>query len=220
MHWSALCWTRIDQIASTIRWTYLFHIFPVCFLRYLCLFQNGREEFSSVHHSDWSNKNPGQVRSSVHQVPTASMLPISVWFPLIKFIVSYKIESSTNRAGFASGTVSVIRRYSDFAWLSSEISRQCPGIIVPPLPEKQSVGRFSSDFVESRRRALEKFLQRVSVHHEIGSLPQFIIFLQGDDAAFARAKGDAKSGKPSVTSSAMAWFEGTINTISNGKVVV
>ena len=133
-------------------------------------------------------------------------------------VVSYKIECNTNRTGFASGTISVIRRYSDFAWLSSEISRQCPGIIVPPLPEKQSVGRFSSDFVESRRRSLEKFLQRVAAHHEIGSLPQFIVFLQGDDAAFTRAKGDAKSGKPSVTSSAMAWFEGTINTISSGKV--
>lgn len=107
-----------------------------------------------------------------------------------------------------------MRRYNEFAWLSGEISRQCPGIIVAPLPDKQSVGRFSSEFVESRRRALEKFLQRISGHPEIGSLQQFIAFLQADDAALARLKSEAKSGKPGM----LAWFEGTVSNIANGKV--
>lgn len=51
---------------------------------------------------------------------------------------------------------SVIRRYSDFVWLSDQLAKDVPGSIVPPLPEKAVVGRFSAEFVESRRRLLEK----------------------------------------------------------------
>lgn len=31
-----------------------------------------------------------------------------------------------------------------------------PGLIVPPLPEKQVIGRFEDDFIEYRMRALER----------------------------------------------------------------
>lgn len=98
------------------------------------------------------------------------------------------------------------------------MSREFPGVIVPPLPEKQTVGRFGSDFVESRRRSLEKFLERVAAHHEIGFSQFFVIFLQADESAMLKAKGDAKASKPPLTSKALAWFEGTVNTIANGKV--
>lgn len=114
----------------------------------------------------------------------------------------------------------MVRRYSDFAWLSGELSREFPGVIVPPLPEKQTVGRFGSEFVESRRRGLEKFLQRIASHYEIGNSQFYVTFLQADEAAMARAKGDAKASKPALASKAMAWFDVTVNNIANGKAEI
>ncbi len=34
-----------------------------------------------------------------------------------------------------------------------------------------------------------------------------------------KAKGDAKASKPPLASKALAWFEGTVNNIANGKVL-
>jgi sorting nexin-1/2 len=112
----------------------------------------------------------------------------------------------------------VIRRYNEFSWLSTELSREFPGVIVPPLPDKQSVGRFSAEFVESRRRALEKFLQRIIAHAELVTSQSVIIFLQADDATLNKVKTDKKAEKPKLATSASAWFQGTVNSISNGKV--
>ena len=47
---------------------------------------------------------------------------------------------------------SVLRRYSDFVWLYERLHRERAGAIVPHLPEKQAVGKFSPEFVEERRR--------------------------------------------------------------------
>ena len=46
---------------------------------------------------------------------------------------------------------SVLRRYSDFLWLYERLHKERAGAIVPHLPEKQAVGKFSPDFVEERR---------------------------------------------------------------------
>lgn len=47
---------------------------------------------------------------------------------------------------------SVLRRYSDFVWLYERLHKERAGAIVPHLPEKQAVGKFSPEFVEERRR--------------------------------------------------------------------
>eukprot|EP00970_Alexandrium_tamarense_P000757 scaffold85_cov145-Alexandrium_tamarense.AAC.61 len=46
---------------------------------------------------------------------------------------------------------SVLRRYSDFLWLYERLQKERAGSIVPPIPEKQAVSRFSPEFVEERR---------------------------------------------------------------------
>lgn len=78
--------------------------------------------------------------------------------------VSFKVNTKTNRASFSAGEFSVIRRYSDFEWLSSILAHDHPGIIIPAMPEKQTVGRFSPEFVEQRRRGLERFLSKITTH--------------------------------------------------------
>eukprot|EP01031_Cornospumella_fuschlensis_P036363 gene36363-44111_t len=135
-----------------------------------------------------------------------------------KYQQHYKIESKGSRPGFVGGTFVVDRRYSDFSWLVGQLSSQHPGVIVPPIPEKQAVGRFSAEFVESRRRALEKFLVRVLEHSELGRSHWLVLFLQANEDALNRAKEEAKAAKPKITTaSALAWFDSTVNTLANGK---
>jgi hypothetical protein len=130
------------------------------------------------------------------------------------------VNSNVSRNGFSSGSVTVDRRYNDFTWLSMELSKEFPGAIIPPLPEKLTLGRFSSEFVESRRRALERFLTRILVHPDLGNAACFSTFLQGDESSFARAKEETKNANKQKLSSttAMAWLEGTVNTLTVGKV--
>jgi len=82
----------------------------------------------------------------------------------------------------------VLRRYSDFLWLYEKLQNERAGAIVPPLPEKQPVGRFSPTFVEDRRRALERFLRRVAIHPELQDCSCLDTFLRADDVTFQAAK--------------------------------
>jgi sorting nexin-1/2 len=90
-----------------------------------------------------------------------------------------------------SGTTmfsSVLRRYSDFLWLYERLHVERAGAIVPPLPEKQPVGRFSPSFVEERRVQLERFVRRIAVHPELADSPAIDVFLRADDVTFQAAK--------------------------------
>eukprot|EP00521_Asterionellopsis_glacialis_P011163 CAMPEP_0195292008 /NCGR_PEP_ID=MMETSP0707-20130614/8557_1 /TAXON_ID=33640 /ORGANISM="Asterionellopsis glacialis, Strain CCMP134" /LENGTH=510 /DNA_ID=CAMNT_0040352379 /DNA_START=64 /DNA_END=1596 /DNA_ORIENTATION=+ len=82
----------------------------------------------------------------------------------------------------------VLRRYSDFLWLYERLHRERAGAIVPPLPEKQAVARFTAAFVEDRRVNLERFLRRVAVHPELGDAKCLDTFLRADDITFKAAK--------------------------------
>jgi sorting nexin-1/2 len=82
----------------------------------------------------------------------------------------------------------VLRRYSDFLWLYERLHVERAGAIVPPIPEKQPVGRFSPAFVEDRRVHLERFLRRVAVHPELADAPCLDTFLRADDVTFHAAK--------------------------------
>lgn len=88
----------------------------------------------------------------------------------------------------------VLRRYSDFLWLAERLSHERAGVIVPPLPDKQPVGRFSPTFVEERRVQLERFLRRVAVHPELADAPALETFLRADDAMFQMAKQQKGGG--------------------------
>lgn len=88
---------------------------------------------------------------------------------------------------------SVLRRYSDFLWLYERLHKERAGSIVPPLPEKQAVSRFSPEFVEERRLALERFLRRVVLHPELMDCNALMTFLRADDVTFQHAKNVSKS---------------------------
>ena len=82
----------------------------------------------------------------------------------------------------------VLRRYSDFVWLSDRLHVERAGAIVPPLPDKQPVGRFSPAFIEERRMGLELFLRRCALHPELHDAQSLSTFLRADDVTFHAAK--------------------------------
>jgi hypothetical protein len=100
----------------------------------------------------------------------------------------------------------VERRYNDFFWLQSHLSVLHPDCVIPPLPEKTgvmgtmgsmsiptrplssiisvplfSLDKFSPEFLEYRRRELERFLRRVGSHPVLGRHADVIAFLEAND---------------------------------------
>jgi sorting nexin-1/2 len=95
----------------------------------------------------------------------------------------YTVHTKTSSPQFAKGDVSVTRRYRDFRWLFHALEHSNPGVIVPPPPDKQAVGRFNNDFVEQRRLALENMLNKIAKHPRLRTDNDFRLFLESDQFA-------------------------------------
>jgi sorting nexin-1/2 len=124
------------------------------------------------------------------------------------------VNTSTNRSGFSYGQFSVLRRYSDFCWFHDQLCFTFPGIIMPPLPEKQAVGRFSTEFIESRRRGLEKFMSRIVAHPSLVNSEILVSFLESDDIGLAAVKDKGKAEKDKKSGSVLSWFETKVNSLT------
>lgn len=65
-------------------------------------------------------------------------------------------------------------------WLYNTLHGNNPGVVVPPPPEKQAVGRFESNFVEGRRAALEKMLNKIAAHPTLQLDGDLKLFLESE----------------------------------------
>ena len=77
--------------------------------------------------------------------------------------IEYRVATKTSLP-YRNQTCSVMRRFSDFLWLYNQLLHKYPGVIIPPVPEKQAVGRFGEEFIETRRVALQRFMHLTSQH--------------------------------------------------------
>lgn len=55
-----------------------------------------------------------------------------------------------------------------------------PGVVVPPVPEKNTFGRFDDQFVQQRRLALERCIQKTANHPVLQNDPDLKLFLESD----------------------------------------
>ena len=101
---------------------------------------------------------------------------------------SYQINIRTDNPNYSSNgaDLTVYRRYSDFVWLAEYFCTQYPFIVVPPVPSKKLFGNFDNEFIESRRRDLERFLRRIASHEILLASPQFIMFCTCEEEDLAK----------------------------------
>ncbi len=92
----------------------------------------------------------------------------------------YSVTTKTTSKGYRNPEFTVSRRYRDFLWLYTQLHNNNPGLIIPPPPEKQAVGRFQADFVESRRAALERMLNKTASHPILQHDSDLKLFLESD----------------------------------------
>lgn len=112
--------------------------------------------------------------------------------------ISYKINTKTTLPQYQWKEFSVIHRYKDFEWLWGQLKSKYEHIIIPPLPEKAVTGNFEPTFIQLRRGALEKFLQRVAAHPVLQNSEDLQLFLEANDETLQTAKA-TMSTKESAT---------------------
>ncbi|XP_004615343.1 sorting nexin-1 [Sorex araneus] len=107
--------------------------------------------------------------------------------------VAYKVTTQTSLPMFRSRQFSVKRRFSDFLGLYEKLSEKHSqnGFIVPPPPEKSLIGMTkvkvgkedssSAEFLEKRRAALERYLQRIVSHPTMLQDPDVREFLEKEE---------------------------------------
>ncbi|KAI8597404.1 hypothetical protein EDD21DRAFT_310858 [Dissophora ornata] len=100
--------------------------------------------------------------------------------------ISYQINTKTTMSGFSGQSVSVRRRFQDFAWLHNVLGRDFAAAVLPPLPDKHRLryvrgDRFNPEFVEKRRASLERFLKKIAVHPTLQKAECLRVFLDSRD---------------------------------------
>ncbi|KAJ6669704.1 hypothetical protein lerEdw1_000253 [Lerista edwardsae] len=107
--------------------------------------------------------------------------------------MAYRVTTKTSLSMFHKNEFSVKRRFSDFLGLHSKLASKYlhVGYIVPPAPEKSIVGMTkvkvgkedssSTEFVEKRRAALERYLQRTVKHPTLLQDPDLRQFLESSE---------------------------------------
>ncbi|PPQ96270.1 hypothetical protein CVT26_005657 [Gymnopilus dilepis] len=101
----------------------------------------------------------------------------------IRGFTMYTVHTRTTSPLYQKSAFSVLRRYSDFLWLYETLSNNNPGVVVPPVPEKNTFGRFDDQFVRQRRLALEKCIQKIANHPVLMKDPDLKLFLESDTFA-------------------------------------
>ncbi|KAI0124070.1 Vps5 C terminal like-domain-containing protein [Xylariales sp. AK1849] len=133
---------------------------------------------------------PSQIRTSTHPSvsveqaakPTFQIIvgdPVKVGDLTSSHIV-YSVRTRTTSKGYKQPEFEVKRRYRDFLWLYNTMHGNNPGVVVPPPPEKQALNRFESNFVESRRAALEKMCNKIAAHSTLQHDPDLKLFLESE----------------------------------------
>merc|ERR1712110_199962 len=123
--------------------------------------------------------------------------------------MAYKVITKTNLSYFKKQRPEVNRRFSDFLGLRDKLCEKYlqNGRIIPPCPDKSVIGMTKvkmskedeasnqSEFVEKRRAALERYLNRTASHPNLRVDPDFREFLELDAELPKASQTSTLSGK-------------------------
>ncbi|KAI3682405.1 hypothetical protein L1987_82368 [Smallanthus sonchifolius] len=135
----------------------------------------------------------------------------------VQAYISYKVITKTNLPEYQGSEKIVIRRYTDFVWLCDRLFEKYKGIFIPPLPEKSTVEkfRFSAEFIEMRRQALDTFVNRIALHHELQQSEDLRTFLQADEQTMERARSQDTGIFKKKPSDLMSIFRGVQSKVTD-----
>lgn len=159
--------------------------------------------------------------------------------------MAYKVITKTNLSYFKKNNPEVNRRFSDFLGLREKLCEKYlqNGRIIPPCPDKSVIGmtkvKMSKEdesttqfeFVEKRRAALERYLNRTASHPNLRVDPDFREFLELDAELPKASQTSTLSGKSVLKAISKlgdkvsqyatkmeetdSWFEDKTNIIEN-----
>eukprot|EP01120_Amphizonella_sp_Union-15-10_P000154 TRINITY_DN10192_c0_g1_i1.p1 TRINITY_DN10192_c0_g1~~TRINITY_DN10192_c0_g1_i1.p1 ORF type:complete len:392 (-),score=79.90 TRINITY_DN10192_c0_g1_i1:57-1232(-) len=98
------------------------------------------------------------------------------------------------------------RRYSDFVWLHDTLKLNFKSVIIPPLPEKNLMNRFSPDVIDYRKSELERFLKRVLLHPKLVTSQHVLTFLEN---------GELQKPAEDIASKSKGFFTSLTEKVSN-----
>lgn len=125
--------------------------------------------------------SPSKPRRKTHPVFTISISdPARIGDPVRGYTV-YTLRTRTTSPHYRKSEFTALRRFSDFLWLFDSLIANNPGIIVPPVPDKHTFGRFQEQFIETRRLALERSLNKIASHPVLQLDPDLRLFLESDN---------------------------------------
>mmetsp|Transcript_6118 Transcript_6118/g.17083 ORF Transcript_6118/g.17083 Transcript_6118/m.17083 type:complete len:450 (-) Transcript_6118:213-1562(-) len=146
------------------------------------------EEPPQAHQASSSQASTSRAAPAVQKPDGPKDFEIFVTDPVkqgdgVGAYVSYKVWSKTRLPQYKNPEHEVIRRYKDFDWIFNRLQATNRGVIVPPLPEKNAVAKISAttDFIETRRRALQVFINKVAEHPVLKTSPTLQLFLEGSE---------------------------------------
>ncbi|ODQ55147.1 hypothetical protein SAICODRAFT_17546 [Saitoella complicata NRRL Y-17804] len=140
----------------------------------------------------WGGNSPGAILSThhttTHAAPPPPPIAASTWTSTHDTTPSIQIQTVPEKEGLPlfkhvnytithhprnQPATTVTRRYSDFTWLLSTLTRRYPFRLIPLMPPKRLAvnGHYlSADaaFLERRRRGLKRFLEGVVGHPVLG----------------------------------------------------
>ncbi|KAL1932274.1 hypothetical protein VTP01DRAFT_9330 [Rhizomucor pusillus] len=171
--------------------------------------QQQQQQQETYHQQEQEQQQSGEQQDSQSEsfeIPKSGSRPyfeVSVQDPqkvgdTINAHIVYKVRTKTNSPAFRAPEVVVARRYRDFLWLYNQLTLGNPGVIVPPVPEKHALGRFQDEFVESRRIALERCLQKIVSHPMLYGDPDLKVFLESESFNVEKRQKRAEPEQPKI----------------------
>uniref|UniRef100_A0A0E0LDW3 PX domain-containing protein n=1 Tax=Oryza punctata TaxID=4537 RepID=A0A0E0LDW3_ORYPU len=121
------------------------------------------------------------IPSWIAQTPEASVTADN----FLKSVVFYRIHVGIQSPEGISSSHGVLRRFSDFLKLSSDLKQEFPRKGIPPAPPKHAFSRINSSRVllEERRNALEEWMQKLLSDIELSRSAPVAAFLELEAAA-------------------------------------
>lgn len=97
--------------------------------------------------------------------------------------VSFEVTTATSLPSFRSSQTTVRRRFKDVVALARLLAHLLPGAMLPGRPERNFVeGRIKMTpaFVEQRRSAMERYLNRLAAHPSVAASDVLRVWLEAD----------------------------------------